>query len=114
MQWDTPDETGETRRDFNARFSWEAAPEVTLSTEAEYLAEIFNRLSSLRTSGINGPDPIQPGTIMDWQLLTGYRLSCDEVEIILKADTVYRRAYALEQERQNEAAKLRQADNTGN
>jgi hypothetical protein len=54
-----------------------------------YLLDIFWRLSSLRTQGFNGPDPLQPVAIEAWCRLTCTALSLDEIAILFKMDAAF-------------------------
>lgn len=74
----------------NERFGMET-PEFTSEYDGgfDHVKAAFWRLSNLRTNGMNGPDPIQPSTILDWIKLSGERLSRDEVKMILAMDVAY-------------------------
>lgn len=106
IQYDSPDDQGETRREYNARFNI-PSPEYELHPDAQYLLEVFEYLSNFRHSGMNGPEPILPGTVLEWCRATGTMLCHEEIEQIFKVDAVYRKAYRIEQERQAEAARAR-------
>jgi len=66
-----------------------ASPLVEADPAGAHLLAIFWKLNRVRTSGFNGPDPLQPGTISDWCALTHTALCVEEIETILAMDTSY-------------------------
>ena len=84
------DENGETRRQRNERFD---RPDLNPTAEpvpgGERLESIFWQLSRFRGSGFNGPEPLQPGTVRDWCLLTGRPLSPQDIGVLFAMDAAY-------------------------
>lgn len=88
-EYDTVDETGETKRQQNERFGLaELSKEAVLSNDAMPYWDLFLKVSRLRSSGF-GIEPLKPGDLIDWSRATGARLTTDEMEILLKADAAY-------------------------
>jgi hypothetical protein len=65
------------------------SPVAAAHPAGAHLLVIFWKLSRVRTSGFNGPEPLQPGTIRDWCALMHEALTIDEIEIILAMDASY-------------------------
>jgi hypothetical protein len=72
----------------------------------EYFQHFF-KLSALRTQGMNGPDPLQPGTLIDWCRLTRNDLEDWELELLMEMDTAYLRKIREMSELHREADKNR-------
>jgi hypothetical protein len=113
IRYDSPDEEGETRRQFNDRFGIDSPEALEVDEQDEYLLDVFRHLSSIRDEGFNSVGPLLPSRIEEWCRVLGYRLLRDEILILLRLDTVYRNACAEEQERQNENLKRKGASSNG-
>jgi len=59
----------------------------------EYIWSAFLSLNSLRTVGMNGPNPISLVEIKYWSELTENPLSAFDVELIKRLDNAYIRTY---------------------
>lgn len=114
IRYDLPDENGETRRERNERFGMgELNPEDVPNFDGGYLLEWFAQLNRFRTIGINGPDPIQPRTILDWCALTRTIIRPEEINILLAVDAAYLAEYGKEMQ-QRRAANKDKNDGRGN
>ena len=97
------DENGETRRQRNERFDRaDLNPPAEAVPGGERLEDIFWQLSRFRGSGFNGPEPLQPGTVRDWCLLTGRPLSRQEIGVLFAMDGAYLDAAQREAEEAGE------------
>ena len=98
------DENGETRRQRNERFDRaDLNPTDEPVLGGERLESIFWQLSQFRGSGFSGPEPLQPGTLRDWCLLTGRPLNGQEVRVLFALDATYleaARAETVDQDRE--------------
>lgn len=100
-----PDETGDTRRERNARFD-ELSPEYEPPDAARHVWEWFWDLSSRRKTG---PEAITYAEIGEWQRLTAAHVRPEEVEMLIKMDDAFlsevRGEQRLAMERATERAK---------
>lgn len=67
----------------------EKTPEAPAAYGGERIESIFYALSQFRTQGFSAPDPLQPGMIRDWCVLTGRRISADELRVIFAMDAAF-------------------------
>ncbi|MFG1462261.1 hypothetical protein V5F77_05105 [Xanthobacter sp. DSM 24535] len=103
VRYDTPDSKGETRRQRNERFDCsELNPEIQPPDGAEHLLAWFWDLSSARSHGFNGPDPIRLSDIVSWSTLTGEIITREEVSILRRMDAAFIGTIAEEQRAQAE------------
>ena len=97
------DQNGETRRQRNERFDRsDLNPSAEDVPGGERLEDIFWQLSRFRGSGLNGPEPLQPGTVRDWCQLTGRPLSRQEIGVLFAMDGAYLGAAQREAEEAGE------------
>lgn len=94
VRYDMPDEKGETRRQRNERFGeGDKNPEIEEVDEIyQYLLDWFFDLSSLRTPGFNGPNPLSFSDYANWQKLTGHLITREELNILRELDQAYLKA----------------------
>lgn len=98
VRYDTPDETGESRREKNERFRMGHLnpPAEPVVEGGERIEAVFWRLSRFRSQGMGGPEPLQPLAVHGWRAVTGRYLSLQEIEIIFDLDAAYLTAYRRE------------------
>lgn len=70
-----------------------------MRTGDERLLGWFFQIGQLRSQGMNGPNPIEPGILRDWMQMTGNRLYREEISILLHMDGVWINACRREAER---------------
>lgn len=88
-----PDDTGETRRQRNARFEIDA-PNVDVPDEVEHVWAWFWELSARRRSG---PEALAFGDVAAWAELTGQQLLPVEIDMLMAMDDAYLRAVREDQ-----------------
>lgn len=104
IRYETPDHTGETRRERNTRFGQES-PEARAVEVGEYILEWFFDLSAGRQFGLDGPLPLAWIDMMAWATLTGNIVRAEEWSVIRAVDRAY--LSALSDERAESAARMK-------
>ncbi len=83
------------------------SPEIELSDAGLDYFNSFFKLCAFRTQGMNGPDPLQPGSIMDWCKMTRNEYEDWELELLMDMDIAYLRKMRHMMELHREADKQR-------
>ncbi|MGA0564173.1 phage tail assembly chaperone [Ancylobacter sp. VNQ12] len=108
VRYDTPDEKGETRRQRNIRFDeGEKNPDIEIPDGAEHILGWFWDLSSARSHGFSGPNPLSLSDIAAWSRLMGEIVSREEIAILRAMDTAFVAAITAEQSAQMERNRSR-------
>jgi hypothetical protein len=105
-EWDTVYRNNETKRDRAERVN-RPTPDLELSDAGLDYFNMFFKLCAFRTQGMSSPDPIQPGTMRDWSLLSRNDLEPWEMELLMEMDTHYLRKIREMSELHREADKAR-------
>lgn len=71
-------------------------PEAEPVAGGEYILDCFWQIARYRDLTENGPQPLKPVDIFNWQKLTGNILNRHEQQIILDIDQAYLAALAKE------------------
>jgi len=97
-RYETPDHTGETRREMNERFGMENKTPDPVHPDPDWLHlwEWFCDLSSARQYGSGGPMPLSYSEIRAWMELTGEPVQQAEVIILKAVDRAYLEALSEE------------------
>lgn len=93
VRYDMADESGETRRQRNARFE-QVTPDVDVPEQGEHVWQWFWELSDRRKSG---PEAINHADVDAWQRLGAHDVLPEEVAMVMAMDDAYMRAVREEQ-----------------
>ena len=91
-RYDTPDARGETRRQLNARFGFDA-PDAAIRPADAVLWRAFCEVAG-------SDDPLTAARLADWREMHGGRLCRDQVLALVQIDRAYRAAVAAERAEQ--------------
>lgn len=91
-----PDENGETKREYYARYDKVPADAVPINEENSYYYKLFSGISAMRDTDSEGPKRLQTDQIESWCKYTGYVLNSFEKQLILNMDGVFVKAWREE------------------
>ena len=100
-RYDTPDENGETRREFNARYGMDhKSPEDTPPDVGSYLLVWFWDMSRTRPDSFDGCGALTPEYVWWWATSNGEIVTRRELAILRQMDAAFRAAFFKEREAQ--------------